>query len=84
MKDRIRELLEKIIIKAYEVNENTRFDIVLDFSGPSKSLIVHYYPEGYEQNDENLLELGRAYFDFTDGIEKLEDILEKLKELEEK
>lgn len=78
MKDKKKELLEKILIKVYEINENTRYDVFFSFSGRSKAVFVHYCVEGVLQT------LGYAYLDFVDSVDKLEKILEKLTELEEK
>jgi len=78
MKDRIKELLQEILIKVYEINENTRYDVIFSFSGLSKSIYVHYFLK------DKIHTLGCAYLDFADAQEKLEEILEKLGELEEK
>lgn len=78
MKDRIKNLLQEILIKIYEINENTKYDVIFSFSGPSRSVYVHYFLK------DEIHTLGYAYLDFANAIEKLEEILEKLNELEEK
>lgn len=81
MKDKIRKLLGKIMVRVYEVNQRSRYNVGFDFLGNANSIFVYYYPCG---KVKELKTLATAYLDFADAIEKLEEILEKLNELEEK
>lgn len=75
------ELLQKIILKAYKVNENTEHTVFVDFSGHVKWIEINIYLNGWKKNKEKDIEL-IAYLYEDKAIEQLKNILKKLEELE--
>lgn len=80
----MEELLQKIIIKAYEVSKNTKHDVFVDFAGHVNSLRVYVCLDGYEEHKsfdttmETYLHLNKEVV-----LENLQNILKNLEELEE-
>ncbi len=77
----MEELLQKIILKAYEVNENTEHTVFVSFSGHVKWIEINIYLNGWKKNKEKDIEL-IAYLYEDKAIEQLKNILKKLEELE--
>lgn len=76
----MENLLQKIIAKAYEVNEYTDHTIFLDFSGHVKWLQVKIYIKGWKEKYPDIKK--RAYLYNNDAIKQLEDILQELENIE--
>ena len=77
----IKELLQKIIVKAYEVNENTKHTVFVRFSGQVNWLEVKIFLNGWKEDaNEDIsytISLRRDNI-----VEQLKEALEKLEELE--
>ena len=75
------ELLQKIISKAYEVNEKTNHSIFINFAGFFKSIELLVYIDGWKGNAHSDIQK-LAHLDSKEGIKELEDILQELEILE--
>ena len=81
LQEYIKELLQKIIVKAYEVNENTNHTVFVRFSGHVSWLEVRIFLNGWKENtheDINYTISLRRY----NILEQLKKALEKLEEME--
>ena len=82
LQENIKELLQKIIVKAYEVNENTNHTIFVRFSGQVNWLTVQIFLNGWKEDADE--DIGYTISLRRDNIvEQLKKALEKLEELEE-
>lgn len=79
----MEELLQKIILKAYQVDKNTKHTIFVQFAGHVKWLEVRIYLNGWEEIRKRDIEL-TAHLDKKEAISELQNILDKLEELEKK
>lgn len=81
LQEDIKELLQKIIVKAYEVNENTKHTVFVRFSGQVNWLEVKIFLNGWKEDaNEDIsytISLRRDNI-----VEQLKEALEKLEELE--
>ena len=77
----MEELLQKIILKAYQVDKNTKHTIFVNFMGHVEWLEVQVHLNGWEQNKSRDIEL-TAHLDKKGAILELQSILDKLEELE--
>lgn len=80
----MEELLQKIIIKAYEVNKNTKHSVFLNFSGHVNLLSVNYHKNGWKASSDpdyrKEVYLNEKYADIEleqilNDIEKLEKVI---------
>lgn len=80
VKDEIKELLQKTIAKAYELNENSKYNIFINFSGHVNRIDVHYNEKPYS------FDINTNYICLNEKVTKdtLTKVLEKLEELEER
>lgn len=78
----IKQILQELIAKAYEVNTNTKHDVFVGFAGHVNSIEVCCYEDGWKEGKKACID-ERIYLDHEDAIMKLQAVLEKLKELEE-
>ena len=79
----MEELLQKIMLKAYEVSKNTKHDVLVDFAGHVNSLSVYVYLNGYEEHKRFDITMETyLYLNEEVVLENLQNILKKLKELE--
>ena len=81
MNEKMEELLQKIISKAYEVDKNTKHTIFVNFMGHVKWLEVQVHLNGWKENQSKDIEL-TAHLDEKEAISELQNILDKLEELE--
>lgn len=79
----MEELLQKIILKAHEINKNAKHTVFYSFSGHVNWFEIMISLKGWEQNNDFDIMLTAKLNEKT-AIEQLEDILKKLEELEEK
>ena len=79
----MEELLQKIMLKAYEINKNTKHTIFVNFVGHVEWLEVQVHLNGWEENKGKDIEL-TAHLDKENANVELQKILKKLEELEEK
>lgn len=81
LQEDIKELLQKIIVKAYEVNKNTNHTVFVRFSGHVNWLEVKIFLNGWKEDaDEDIsytISLRRDNI-----VEQLQKALEKLEEME--
>lgn len=77
----MEELLQKIILKAYQVNKNTRHTIFVNFMGHVKWLEVQVHLNGWEENKNKDTKL-IAHLDNKFAKAELQHMLNKLEELE--
>lgn len=79
MEDEIKELLQKTIAKAYELNENSKYNIFVNFSGHVNRIDVHYNEKPYSYDiDTNYICLNEKVTKDTltkalKGLEELEE-----------
>lgn len=75
----MEELLQKVIVKIYQLNKNTKHDFFFNFSGHINRLDIDCYKDGWNEknNPERIME-------FTTELteENLEKVLKKLEEIE--
>ena len=79
----MEELLQKIILKAYEVNKNTKHTIFVCFYGHVNQIEIYIYLNGWKPNKKIDINLG-TYLDEKNANIELQGILEKLEKLEMK
>lgn len=75
----MEELLQKVIIKIYQLNKNTRHDFFFNFAGHINRLDIDYYKDGWNEN-KNLESIMKFTTELTE--ENLEKVLKKLEEIE--
>lgn len=82
----IEDLIQKIILKAYEISKNTKHDVVVDFCGYSNDIIIYVYKNGMKKNKRADY---RAYIMLDEKIfnkvaikEELQKTIEFLEKLE--
>lgn len=81
LQEDIKELLQKIIVKAYEVNENTNHTVFVEFIGHMNWLDVDIYTNGWKRSTSADIKY-EADLHSEDVLEQLKEILEKLEEME--
>lgn len=79
----MEELLQKIILKAYEVNKNTEHSVFVEFMGHVNCFQVYIHLNGWKENSNPDVKI-ETYLDEKFAIENLQYMLNKLEELEEK
>ena len=79
----MEELIQKIILKAYEVNKNTEHTVFVDFMGYVNCFQIYVYLNGWKENSNPDIKI-ETYLDEKFAIENLQYMLNKLEELEEK
>ena len=79
----MEELLQKIMLKAYEINKNREHTVFYSFSGHVNWFEIMISLKGWEENNDFDIMLTAKLNEKT-AVEQLEDILKKLEELEEK
>ena len=79
----MEELIQKIILKAYEVNKNTEHTVFVDFMGHVNWFQIHVYLNGWKENSNPDIKI-ETYLDEKFATENLQYMLNKLEELEEK
>ncbi len=77
----MKELLQKIILKVYEINEETKHTVFLDFSGHVNKLEIRIYEKGWKDEEDATLKK-EAYIDESDSKEQLKEILKELEKIE--
>lgn len=77
----MKELLQKIILKVYEINEETKHTVFLDFSGHVNKLEIRIYEKGWKVEEDATLKK-EAYIDESDSKEQLKEILKELEKIE--
>lgn len=77
----MEELLQKLIAKVYEINENTEHSVFLDFSGHVNSILVHYYENGYSE-EKNSIYFNTIYLETANAKTEINNLLKKLELLE--
>ena len=78
----MEDLLQKIILKAYEVNKNTKHTVFVNFYGHINGVEVQIQINGWKENktpNEGIL----IRLDKENATEKMKEILKRLEELEE-
>lgn len=48
----MEELLQKLILKVYQINKNTKHDVFLNFSGHVNTFDVNYHKNGWSEDNE--------------------------------
>lgn len=79
----MEELIQKIMLKAHEVNKNTEHTVFVDFMGHVNWFQIHVYLNGWKENSNPDIKI-ETYLDEKFAIENLQYMLDKLKGLEEK
>lgn len=79
----MEELLQKIILKAYEVNENTKHDVFVRFAGHVKHIELSIFLNGW-RDDYPDIKFETYFYNESSAMEILKNMLKKLEELEEK
>ena len=79
----MEKLLQKIISKAYEINENTVHTVFVDFSGHVELFEIKVYLNGWKEYKEVDIKL-EVYLDEKHAKAELQHMLDKLEELEMK
>ena len=77
----MEELLQKIILKAYEVNEKTEHTVFVNFMGHVNSFEVQICLNGWVGDKSPDIRL-ETYLEKKIAIENLKNMLDKLEELE--
>lgn len=77
----MENILEKIMLKAYKINKETKHKIFINFSGHVNSLNVRIYINGWGANKEPNIDED-IYLDENNVIKKLEEILREFEKLE--
>lgn len=77
----MENILEKIMLKAYKINKETKHKIFINFSGHVNSLNVRIYRNGWEPNKEPNIDED-IFLDKNNVIKKLEEILREFEKLE--
>lgn len=80
LQEDIKELLQKIIVKAYEISNNTDYKVAVDFSGNSNAINMYYFKE--KEIEKLTMLVDTIYLNTEDTKEKLQEALQKLEELE--
>ena len=75
----MEELLQKVIVKIYQLNKNTKHDFFFNFLGHINKVEIFYYENGWKENEDNI-----PIMKFTTELteENLEKVLKKLEEIE--
>ena len=73
-------LLQKIILKAYEITKNTKHDVFVNFSGHVNWLDVTIYINGWKEIEDPDIKK-RAILDSKKAIKQLTEIIKELQEL---
>lgn len=81
LQEDIKELLQKIIVKAYEVNENTNHTVFVEFIGHMNWLDVDICTNGWKRSTSADIKY-EVDLHSEDVLEQLKEALEKLEELE--
>lgn len=79
----MKELLQKIMLKAYEVNENTKHDIFLRFAGHVNQIELNIFLNGW-RDDYPDIKFETYLYNENSAMEILKSMLKKLEELEER
>lgn len=80
----MEELIQKIMLKAYQLSTQTKADVFIDYQAHVNHLNITYYIDGWRADREKVV---RKYIDLKLGkfsIRDLEDTLKELEALEEK
>lgn len=77
----MEKLLQKIILKAYKVNQKTRHTVFLDFMGHVNHFELRVYLNGWREDEEPDIKYD-TYLDEKMAMENLEKMLKKLEKLE--
>lgn len=51
----MEELLQKLILKVYQINKNTKHDVFLSFSGHVNTFDVNYHKNGWCENNKPII-----------------------------
>lgn len=79
----MEKLLQKIMLKAYEVNKNTKHTVCVYFYGHVNQIEIYIYLNGWiADKDEDIKR--DVYLDERTDNKELQEILEKLEGLEMK
>ena len=86
MKKEIKEKVMKIMDLALEINSKEKNTIFVEFSGHTNEICVHTYERGWEhwrETGEGRKKLNESYLylDKDDCVEKLNNLIKKLKEM---
>lgn len=76
----MEELIQKIMLKAYLVNKNTKHTVFLNFSGHVEWLEMQIYINGWEEGEKFGIEMRVKLYKKGADI-KLEKMLKKLERL---
>lgn len=79
----MEELIQKIMLKAHEVNKNTEHAVFAEFMGHVNWVQVRVYLNGWKENSNPDIKI-ETCLDEKFAIENLQYMLNKLEELEEK
>lgn len=79
----MEKLLQKIISKAYEINENTKHTVFVYFYGHVDQIEIYIYLNGWIADEDEDIYL-KTYLDKKNANIELQEILEKLEKLEMK
>lgn len=80
----MEELIQKIILKAYEISTKSKTDVFVDYSGHVNTICIYYYKNGWQEDDEWDFRLDFSLEIEKEAIAKLQFTLEQLEKLEEK
>lgn len=74
----MEELLQKLILKVYQINKNTKHDVFLNFSGHVNTFNVNYHKNGWSEDSKAI------YLALSDNLtcENIERVINELDKLE--
>lgn len=49
----MEELLQKVIVKIYQLNKNTKHDFFFNFSGHTNTFSINYCKDGFRANEKS-------------------------------
>lgn len=75
----MKELLQKIIIKAYEITMNTKHDVFVDYAGHVNGVHIFIYEDGWKPNKEMSFSKD-IYLNIKNTRKELEKVLDILEE----
>lgn len=78
----MEELLQKLILKVYQINKNTKHDVFLSFSGHVNTFDVNYHKNGWSE-DNKAINLALSDKLTCENVTRVINELEKLEKGEE-
>ena len=77
----MEELLQKLILKVYQLNKTTKHHLFLEYSGHVDLITIYYYKNGWSE-DKTIMYFGNVYLDKETEEREIKELFNKLDELE--